>query len=1335
MKKYAKRFGALLCALLIMIPLMTAPAAAAEQTYTQLTAGDRFTVDTVEQNGSWYPWSLSEDGVLQSGNRYQDNSYAVLRVQVRGNGVLCFLYKVSAPGMKDKSTLPNVEYVPDSLFYWQDYGGAPATILTKSPSTITGMYDATRVYGETDWTMGTIKVEGKSGAEITDVYFAYKKNGSVDGAQDCVWLKDLAFTDGMVQVAPVANDPERGSVSAPQTIQVGEMVTVTATPAGGCRFYGWNHGGNLVSTETSYTFMVGANNAPVAIFGKDGVTAAQDADTGYVYDTVQAALDSAKAGGTVMPLEGAVIETDTTIPAGVTLYVPFDETANARGFQDGTTANSARLATDAMAFRTLTVAEGAVLTVKGTLRLGGVIGYPGQFYQGHTSGAFGRIINNGAITVAAGGVLDCFGRIDGAGAVTAQDDATVYEPFIVYDFSGGTNTLGLVNAGQSPFAQYTMQNIRCDLRMQAGALLMGRCNLYASSQFNKVDAVIIGDGATVGIVTLPVGAELVRSVDLDKTCGDYCSDLGRVTYAISGGADFNDLAMTIMGVDVSTADAAFFPLPYGYRYELKDGAYRINNKMGIMPGASVTVHTGAELTVGNALYVLDGLKQRAMSGKSYPSTELLQKAGLNTNGQLIVNGELTVASGAKLGGIVQTMASGAVVRTKSGADGFTHTLTVGGKTDNGDNTTILPLNGRIRIDGELVKLLPGKIYTSLSGEGWTLEGYQANSKGEMETILTNQSMNGTFSLSECVSHTLTATAAKAATCTEDGNDAYWTCEGCGKYFSDAAGKNEITENSWLLPAAGHALTAMAAKTPTCTGDGSSAYWTCGKCGKYFSDAAGEKEIAADSWILPAAGHDLTATAAKAATCTEDGSSAYWTCGKCGKYFSDAAGKNEIAADSWILPATGHELTAVAAKEPTCTEDGSRACWTCGKCHRSFSDIAGKTELTEAQLRVGALGHDPVTDAAKAPTCTAPGLTEGSHCGRCGVTLTAQEPVEPLDHDYGDWTSVDNTRHQRVCRRDSSHVETTGHDYTDTVTAPTCTEQGYTIHACTDCGYAYMDTRVSALGHSFTDYVRSEDGTTETAKCDRCDATDKRAVAEEHNYTDTVTAPTCTEQGYTTHTCNDCGHSYTDSYVPALGHSFTTYTANGDATCTQDGTKTAKCGRCDATDTKPDTGSRLGHELTATAAKEPTCTEDGNSAYWTCGRCGGYFSDAAGETAVEKDSWILTRLSHRLTETAAKAATFARKGNSAYWTCETCGKYFSNAGGTTEIEYGSWILYRLGDTNKDGKVNAIDAAYLARYLANMVTFDAASLRAADVNGDTTVNKQDLLSLMEYLAYIK
>ncbi|MCD7847865.1 MAG: hypothetical protein LUG49_07585, partial [Oscillospiraceae bacterium] len=94
------------------------------------------------------------------------------------------------------------------------------------------------------------------------------------------------------------------------------------------------------------------------------------------------------------------------------------------------------------------------------------------------------------------------------------------------------------------------------------------------------------------------------------------------------------------------------------------------------------------------------------------------------------------------------------------------------------------------------------------------------------------------------------------------------------------------------------------------------------------------------------------------------------------------------------------------------------------------------------------------------------------------------------------------------------ISAKGHSYVDTVTEPTCTEQGYTTHKCSVCDYSYVDTYTTALGHS---------------------------------YESVVTAPTCTEGGYTTYTCSVCGDTYTADETEALGHiyEFKGFTWSGD----------------------------------------------------------------------------------------------------------------------------------------------------------------------------------------------
>ncbi|MDE6850779.1 MAG: BspA family leucine-rich repeat surface protein, partial [Clostridia bacterium] len=97
---------------------------------------------------------------------------------------------------------------------------------------------------------------------------------------------------------------------------------------------------------------------------------------------------------------------------------------------------------------------------------------------------------------------------------------------------------------------------------------------------------------------------------------------------------------------------------------------------------------------------------------------------------------------------------------------------------------------------------------------------------------------------------------------------------------------------------------------------------------------------------------------------------------------------------------------------------------------------------------------------------------------------------------------------------------------DTVVPPTCTEQGYTAKVCEGCGETVKSDFVAAKGHSFTNYVSDGNATctaagTQTATCDNCTVTDTKSItALGHDFVaGTVTAPTCTAQGYTTFNCS------------------------------------------------------------------------------------------------------------------------------------------------------------------------------------------------------------------------
>lgn len=147
------------------------------------------------------------------------------------------------------------------------------------------------------------------------------------------------------------------------------------------------------------------------------------------------------------------------------------------------------------------------------------------------------------------------------------------------------------------------------------------------------------------------------------------------------------------------------------------------------------------------------------------------------------------------------------------------------------------------------------------------------------------------------------------------------------------------------------------------------------------------------------------------------------------------------------------------------------------------------------------------------------------------------------------------------------------------------------------------------------------------------------------------AATCTKDGVSRRICSICG-VVEEKPVPATGHKFSAWTVTKAATCTESGISTRKCSVCGTEETM--IVPSLGHSMTATAGKAATCTEAGNSAYWTCSRCHKFFSDAAGKTEIAKDSWIINALGHDVGTRGAVAATCYASGHEADTYCKRCG---------------------------------------------------------------------------------
>ncbi len=217
----------------------------------------------------------------------------------------------------------------------------------------------------------------------------------------------------------------------------------------------------------------------------------------------------------------------------------------------------------------------------------------------------------------------------------------------------------------------------------------------------------------------------------------------------------------------------------------------------------------------------------------------------------------------------------------------------------------------------------------------------------------------------CANH-LTSVAAKAATCTESGNIAYYKCE-CGKLYADADAGTEITDRSSVIIAAlGHKYSTdwrcdASDHWHVCQNEGCTvkADFAQHIPGAAATETAPQTCMECGYVLAPALGHicanHLTPVAAKAATCTEPGNTAYYKC-ECGRLYADADAGTEITEAQTVTAALGHTYEWKTDKEATATEKGLKH-EECTVCHdkKAAVEIPATGETAPKTGDTGMLG--------------------------------------------------------------------------------------------------------------------------------------------------------------------------------------------------------------------------------------------------------------------------------------------------------------------------------------------------------------------------------------------
>ncbi|MBP3634670.1 MAG: hypothetical protein J6J43_08880, partial [Oscillospiraceae bacterium] len=821
---------------------------------------------------------------------------------------------------------------------------------------------------------------------------------------------------------------EAGSV---QEISLTDGATLTAAAANGGRFLGWINAANgmVLSGDASFTLtpaedmtvkaaFVGENSAPWFLLGS---TTQKSTGTGFLglsklyYYTVSggylfegltaatAAAASSSSKALVLMNDATLSAGDYTIPAGVTLLIPFDDantlyTTQVAGVEQ-TTSNPYTVPT---AYRTLTMAEGANLTVNGTVSLSC------KHYYAQGAKAFGaapcgavsfiRMEDGSNITVNNGGTLYAYGFITGSGAVTANSGAVVYELFQIADFRGGTQSTDMEN-GVFPLCQYYVQNIEVPLTLYSGAKEYSYTTIYMSkADFGSSVAFI---GSSNAMFNLTSGYVVKR----------YDGTTDRLMVESHGEMTIDPITLDVGGTDINSGKYEL-PINSNLTVDICSGTVKINQDVALLPGSVINIGEGTNCILGTNInvYIYDadqwggyaGAVNKTFVPVIYAPGRVYDRTDADlVDAKIVVDGVIDASQGyaySTAGGAEVVSNGNGVAKIRPGTQTVTYQMIQAGDTSQSTYVEIplVPVQMK-NADGTYVSsgTTTKSVFTYADG-AWDRECAHEYDDGVIttqpgcttegvKTYTCKEAVCGDSytEIIEAVGHSYSSEVTEP-TCMDEGFTTH-TCTVCGDSYTDTP-----------VAATGHSYSAVVTD-PTCVEEGYTTY-TCTGCGHSYE--ADQTE---------ATGHDYE-TAVTAPTCTDAGYTTY-TCKTCG-----------YSEDNDIVAATGHDYDE-AVTAPTCTEAGytTFTCKTCGHTEdgdevaatgHDYDEVVTAPDCTaggyttytcktcghtEKGDEVEAKGHTEVIDAAVEATCTETGLTEGKHCSVCDAVLIAQEIVAAKGH--------------------------------------------------------------------------------------------------------------------------------------------------------------------------------------------------------------------------------------------------------------------------------------------------------------------------------------------------
>ncbi len=572
------------------------------------------------------------------------------------------------------------------------------TIKNKKSTTATLSFDYTieqnsgtiMVAGTSVTTKGSFSRELAAGGTIE----VYIKSGSTTATK--ITMTNVALVSDVTATATFV-PAENGTYTVDGKLITEEYsntqssmtaYTVVATPADGYQFLGWYNltTGKCIATAASTALNIESDRTITAKFASKA--AALFETGGQPFDDLGDAVSYAQANGQskiTLAADGSIRGT-YTIPAGITLLIPFDEAGTL--YTDSPAA--IRTTPASKPFRTLTMSEGTSITVNGAISLGGRYFAAAGGGQGRPVGDYGyiKMADNSSITVKNGGKLYAWGFISGSGSVLAESGATVYEFYQIADFRGGGASSNMHHE-VFPFSQYFVQNIEVPLTLNAGANEQVYSGVYAMSTTYTTPINFIGNN----------GMFKVESGSFTK---DYDEKTDRLVFTVNGEAALNTLSLKLAGIKVDSASYVL-PITNNITINIQSGNVTINQDAALLAGVEVNIAEGAGLTVadGKNIYFYDSDEWNSdnfvWGPCKFKSVAYAPGKAYNRSNNDLVDAKMDVNGSVTAIGAIYTTKGGADICSSNKTGKYVQQGTPGGETAtyqynaNGNNAVTIPI--------------------------------------------------------------------------------------------------------------------------------------------------------------------------------------------------------------------------------------------------------------------------------------------------------------------------------------------------------------------------------------------------------------------------------------------------------------------------------------------------------------------------------------------------------------------------------------------------------------------------------------------------------------------